>query len=74
MLRKFEKKDYTKSSSYKLITLLNTLNKVLKLIVSKRIHYVVKTLRTFYKHNFATYHKKDSHNIKYTKEKNDIIF
>ena len=37
MLRKSRKKNYSKSSSYKSITLLNTLNKVLKSIVFKRI-------------------------------------
>ena len=36
MLRKSDKKNYTKSSSYKLIALLNTLNKMLKSIVLKR--------------------------------------
>ena len=45
ILRKLEKKNYTKSSSYRLIALLNTLNKVLKLIISKRIRYVVETLK-----------------------------
>ena len=47
MLRKSEKKNYTKSSSYKLIALLNTLNKILKSIISKRIRYIVETLKTF---------------------------
>ena len=47
MLRKSEKKNYIKSSLYKSITLLNTLNKILKLIVFKRIRYAVKTLKTF---------------------------
>ena len=46
MLRKPDKKNYTKSSLYKLIALLNTLNKMLKLIVSKRFRYVVETLST----------------------------
>ena len=36
MLRKLNKKNYTKSLLYKLITMLNTLNKVLKLIMLKR--------------------------------------
>ena len=36
MLRKSNKKNYTKSSLYKLIALLNTLNKTLKLIISER--------------------------------------
>ena len=47
MLRKFKKKNYTKLSLYKSIALLNTLNKVLKSIISKRIRYVVETLKTF---------------------------
>ena len=37
MLRKSKKKNYAKFSSYKLIALLNTLSKILKLIVFKRI-------------------------------------
>ena len=37
MLRKSKKKNYLKFSSYKSIALLNTLNKILKLIVFKRI-------------------------------------
>ena len=36
ILRKSNKKNYTKLLSYKLITLLNTLNKILKLIMLKR--------------------------------------
>ena len=47
MLRKLRKKNYSKLSSYKLITLLNTLNKMLKLIMFKRIQYVVETLKIF---------------------------
>ena len=47
MLRKSRKKNYSKFSTYKLIALLNTLNKMLKLIVFERIQYVVKTLKTF---------------------------
>ena len=47
MLRKSRKKNYSKFSSYKSIALLNTLNKILKLIVFERIRYVVKTLKTF---------------------------
>ena len=37
MLRKSRKKNYSKFSSYKLIALLNTLNKMLKSIVFERI-------------------------------------
>ena len=47
MLRKSGKKNYTKSSLYKSIALLNTLNKMLKSIVLKRFQYVVETLSTF---------------------------
>ena len=47
ILRKLRKKNYAKVSSYKSIALLNTLNKMLKLIMFKCIRYVVKTLKTF---------------------------
>ena len=47
MLRKSEKKNYTKSLLYRSIALLNTLNKMLKLIVSKCFRYVVEALNTF---------------------------
>ena len=47
MLRKSKKKNYSKLSSYKSIALLNILNKMLKLIVFKRIQYAVETLKTF---------------------------
>ena len=47
MLRKSKKKNYLKFSLYKSIALLNTLNKMLKSIVFKRIRYVVETLKTF---------------------------
>ena len=47
MLQKSRKKNYVELSSYKSIALLNILNKILKLIVFKRIQYVVKTLKTF---------------------------
>ena len=47
MLRKSNKKNYTKSLLYKLIALLNTLNKMLKSIILKYFRYVVKTLNTF---------------------------
>ncbi len=43
MLRKLEKKNYLKLLSFRFITLLNTLNKMLKSIISKRLRYVVKT-------------------------------
>jgi len=42
MLRKLKKKDYSKLSSFRFIALLNTLNKMLKLIILKRLCYVVK--------------------------------
>ena len=47
MLRKSNKKNYTKSLSYKSIALLNTLNKMLKSIMSECFRYVVETLNTF---------------------------
>ncbi len=43
MLRKSKKKNYFKSLFFKLIALLNTLNKILKSIILKRLRYVVKT-------------------------------
>ena len=47
MLRKSNKKNYTKSSLYKSIALLNTLNKMLKSIISERFQYVIEMLSTF---------------------------
>ena len=47
MLRKSNKKNYTKSLLYRLIALLNTLNKMLKSIVSECFQYIVKALNTF---------------------------
>ena len=47
MLWKLNKKNYTKSSSYRSVALLNTLNKILKSIVSKYFWYVIKALNTF---------------------------
>ena len=47
ILRKSDKKNYTKLLLYKLIALLNTLNKMLKSIVLKCFQYVIKTLNTF---------------------------
>ena len=46
ILRKSNKKNYTKSSSYKSIALLNTLNKMLKSIVLKHFRYIVEALST----------------------------
>ncbi len=46
MLRKLKKKNYFKSLFFKLIALLNTLNKILKLIILKCLCYVVKTHNT----------------------------
>ena len=46
LLRKSNNKDYTNFKSYKSITLLNTLSKTLKSIISKRIRYVVETHAT----------------------------
>ena len=69
MLRKSKKKNYAKFLSYKLIALLDTLSKMLKLIVFDYIKYVVKTSKTFSqitfnKFDFIIYNKKDLHNIK----------
>ena len=47
ILRKSNKKNYTKSSLYKSIALLNMLNKMLKSIVSKCFQYIIETLNTF---------------------------
>ena len=46
MLRKSDKKNYTKSLLYKSIALLNTLNKMLKSIMSERFRYAVEMLST----------------------------
>ena len=46
MLRKSDKKNYTKSLLYKSIALLNTLSKMLKSIMSKCFRYIVETLST----------------------------
>jgi hypothetical protein len=42
LLRKSKKNDYLNPSAYRLITLLNTLEKVLKAIITRRIRYAVK--------------------------------
>ena len=47
MLRKSNKKNYTKSLLYKSIALLNTLNKILKLIMSEHFRYIVEILNMF---------------------------
>ena len=47
MLRKSRKKNYLKFLLYKLIALLNTLSKMLKSIMFKRIQYIIKTLKMF---------------------------
>ena len=46
LLQKLNNKNYTNSKSYKSITLLNTLSKTLKLIISERIRYIVETHAT----------------------------
>jgi len=48
ILRKLEKKNYLKSSSFRFIALLNTLNKMLELIILKRLCYVVKAYNTLF--------------------------
>ena len=45
MLRKSNEKNYIKSLLYRFIALLNILNKIMKLIILKRIRYVVETLK-----------------------------
>ncbi len=46
MLRKLREKNYFKLLFFRLIALLNILNKILELIISKRLRYVVKTHNT----------------------------
>ena len=46
VLRKLDKKNYSKLFVFKLIALLNILEKILKSIVSKRLRYVVKEAKT----------------------------
>ncbi len=46
MLRKSRKKNYSKLLFFKLITLLNILNKILESIISKRLCYSVKMHNT----------------------------
>jgi len=46
MLRKLGKKNYSKSLFFRFIALLNTLNKILELIISNRLRYVVKMHNT----------------------------
>jgi hypothetical protein len=43
ILRKSRKKNYFKSLFFKLITLLNTFDKILELIILKRLRYIIKT-------------------------------
>ena len=47
MLRKLNKKNYMKSLLYRLIALLNMLNKILKSIMLKRFRYIIKILNIF---------------------------
>ncbi len=46
ILRKLEKKNYLEFSSFRFIILFDTLNKMLKLIILKRLRYVVKAYNT----------------------------
>jgi len=46
MLHKLRKKNYFKLLFFKLIALLNILNKILELIISKRLCYVVEAHNT----------------------------
>jgi hypothetical protein len=43
MLRKPDKPDYTDLKAYRLITLLNTLGKALKTVVTKRVRFLAET-------------------------------
>jgi hypothetical protein len=43
MLKKLGKSDYTNLLVYRLITLLNTLGKVLEAVISNRIKFITKT-------------------------------
>jgi len=54
MLRKLKKKDYLKSLSFKFITLLDMLNKILDLIILKRLCYVVKAHNTLFSTQIKT--------------------
>jgi hypothetical protein len=42
LLKKQKKSDYLNLLAYKLITLLNILNKVLEIIIIRHIHHIVK--------------------------------
>ncbi len=46
MLRKLSKKNYSKLLFFKFIALLNTLDKILELIISKHLRYIVETYET----------------------------
>jgi hypothetical protein len=48
MLQKSEKKNYLKLSSFRFIVLLDTLNKMLELIILKRLCYIVKAHDTLF--------------------------
>jgi hypothetical protein len=48
ILRKLEKKDYLEFSSFRFIILLNTLNRMLELIILKRLCYVIKVYNTLF--------------------------
>ncbi len=42
MLRKLKKNNYFKSKLYKLITLLNILRKILKIVITRRLNNYIK--------------------------------
>jgi len=46
ILQKLKKKNYLKLLSFRFIILLNTLNKILELIILKRLRYVIKAHNT----------------------------
>jgi hypothetical protein len=47
LLRKLKKKDYLDSKVYRLIAFLNTLKKVLKAVITKRIRFAAETYTLF---------------------------
>jgi len=48
MLRKLTKKNYLELLFFRFIALLNTLNKMLELIILKRLRYVIKAHNTLF--------------------------
>ena len=77
MLRKFKKNDYTDLKAYRLIALLNTIKKALKLVVVREINrryedepLVTRVLnkretRTFHRNGIKTFSRASVYYIKY---------